>query len=103
MLHCVDPSPSSCFFLTISYYPLAHTPFSLLSYTQNKTNQSQGMAFPLISVGGALPPFHNGVKQQLWAEPLFSFWLNRDPDSKDGGELLLGGINPAHFSGEHTW
>jgi hypothetical protein len=26
-----------------------------------------------------------------------------DPDSKDGGELLLGGVNTAHFTGEHTW
>lgn len=61
------------------------------------------MAFPMIAVGGALPPFHNGMAQSLWAEPVFSFWLNRDPDSKDGGELLLGGVNPAHFTGEHTW
>jgi hypothetical protein len=57
----------------------------------------------MISIGGSLPPFHNGIAQSLWAEPVFSFWLNRDPNSKDGGELLLGGINPAHFTGEHTW
>lgn len=34
---------------------------------------------------------------------LFSFWLNRDPASKDGGEIVLGGVDPDHFSGDHTW
>lgn len=41
--------------------------------------------------------------QGLLAEPVFSFWLNRDPDSKEGGELVLGGVDPSHFIGEHTW
>ena len=29
--------------------------------------------------------------------------LCRDPDATNGGELVLGGIDPAHFTGEHTW
>jgi hypothetical protein len=61
------------------------------------------MGFPMISVGGSLPPFHNGMAQGIWAEPVFSFWLNRDADASVGGEMVLGGINPAHFTGEHTW
>jgi hypothetical protein len=27
----------------------------------------------------------------------------RDPGCKDGRQLLLGGVNTAHFTGEHTW
>lgn len=34
---------------------------------------------------------------------MFSFWLNRDPDAAVGGELVLGGMDPAHYKGEHTW
>lgn len=29
--------------------------------------------------------------------------LRRDPDATNGGELVLGGVDPAHFTGEHTW
>ena len=24
-------------------------------------------------------------------------------EGKEGGELVLGGVDPAHFVGEHTW
>jgi hypothetical protein len=34
---------------------------------------------------------------------LFSFWFNRDPNAPDGGEMVLGGIDEAHFTGDHTW
>lgn len=41
--------------------------------------------------------------QGLLPEPVFSFWLNRDPDAAVGGALVLGGVDPKHFTGEHTW
>jgi hypothetical protein len=63
----------------------------------------QGMGFPIIAVDGCIPPFHLLVQQGALPQPLFSFWLNRDPASKDGGELVLGGMDPDHFTGEHTW
>ena len=27
----------------------------------------------------------------------------RDPDAPNGGELVLGGVDPKHFKGERTW
>ena len=63
----------------------------------------QGLAFPEISIGGATPPFQNMVDQKLVPEPVFSFWLNRNHPSGPGGELVLGGVDPSHYTGEHVW
>lgn len=62
-----------------------------------------GMGFPEISVGKVLPPFQQMLEQKLLPEPVFSFWLNRQDEGSEGGELVLGGVDPAHFVGEHTW
>ena len=43
------------------------------------------------------------VKQGLVNEEVFSFWLNRDPDAKVGGEIVFGGVDTQHFKGEHTY
>lgn len=61
------------------------------------------MGFPEISVDKAVPPFMNLVKQKLVPEPVFSFYLDRNLDDAQGGELVLGGVDPAHFVGKHTW
>lgn len=62
-----------------------------------------GMGFPAISVDKVTPPFTALVEAGMLEAPVFSFWLNRDPDAANGGELLLGGVDPEHFVGEHTW
>jgi phytepsin len=63
-----------------------------------------GLGFPEISVGKVQPPFQNALDQGVLEEPVFSFWLNRNTDEgEQGGELVLGGVDPAHFTGEHTW
>ena len=63
----------------------------------------QGLGFPRIAIGGAVPPFNNLVSQGVVKEPVFSFWLNRNDPGREGGELVLGGADPAHYKGEHTW
>ena len=63
----------------------------------------QGMGFPNIAVTGAKPPFQNMLDQGVVKEPVFSFWLNRNPDGEDGGELVLGGADRNHYKGEHVW
>lgn len=64
-----------------------------------------GMGWAQIAVDRVSPPFYNAFKQGLVKENVFSFWLNRDADSEHGpgGELVLGGVDPKHHVGEHTW
>ncbi|XP_064345876.1 napsin-A isoform X4 [Camelus dromedarius] len=56
-----------------------------------------GLGFPVLAVGGVRPPLDILVDQGLLDKPVFSFYLNRDPEAADGGELVLGGSDPAHY------
>lgn len=74
-----------------------------LTFLAAKFDGILGMGFPEIAVNHVKPVFDNMVDQDLLPEPVFSFWLNRDPNAKAGGELVLGGVDPDHFKGEHVY
>eukprot|EP00268_Persea_americana_P026817 TRINITY_DN2633_c0_g1_i1.p1 TRINITY_DN2633_c0_g1~~TRINITY_DN2633_c0_g1_i1.p1 ORF type:complete len:511 (-),score=82.13 TRINITY_DN2633_c0_g1_i1:288-1820(-) len=62
-----------------------------------------GLGFQEISVGNVVPVWYNMIEQGLIKEEVFSFWLNRDANDSDGGEIVFGGVDPKHFIGEHTY
>lgn len=62
-----------------------------------------GLGFQEISVGNAVPVWYNMLQQNLVGEEVFSFWINRDADAKEGGEIVFGGVDPKHFKGNHTY
>ncbi|XP_020644486.3 cathepsin D [Pogona vitticeps] len=62
-----------------------------------------GMAFPKISVKKVQPFFDNVMEQELLEKNIFSFYLNRNPSSSPGGELLLGGTDPQYYTGDFNW
>ncbi|XP_062206289.1 aspartic proteinase oryzasin-1-like [Phragmites australis] len=62
-----------------------------------------GLGFKEISVEGSVPVWYNMVGQGLVKEPVFSFWLNRNPKEQDGGEIVFGGADPSHYKGSHTY
>jgi phytepsin len=63
-----------------------------------------GLAFESISVDHATPVWYNLMSQKLVDEPVFAFWLNREPSKPGkGGELVLGGVDPNHYTGDFTY
>jgi phytepsin len=75
-----------------------------LSFIAASFDGIMGLGFPEIAVGKVQPPFQNALDQGVLEEPVFSFWLNRNTEEgEQGGELVLGGVDPDHFTGEHTW
>ncbi|XP_017517064.3 napsin-A isoform X1 [Manis javanica] len=56
-----------------------------------------GLGFPALAVKAVRPPLDVLVDQGLLDKPVFSFYLNRDQETAEGGELVLGGSDPAHY------
>ncbi len=60
-----------------------------------------GLALRNISVNHIIPPFYQMVDQGLVEEPVFSFRIG--PSEQDGGEVVFGGVDPSHYSGDITF
>jgi saccharopepsin len=56
-----------------------------------------GLGYDTIAVNGIKPPFYTMVEQGLLDEPVFSFYLG---DGDSGSEVLFGGADKSHYTGE---
>uniref|UniRef100_A0A3Q3G489 Cathepsin D n=1 Tax=Labrus bergylta TaxID=56723 RepID=A0A3Q3G489_9LABR len=59
-----------------------------------------GEAIKQPGVAFIAPIFDNIMSQKKVEKNVFSFYLNRNPDTEPGGELLLGGTDPKYYSGD---
>ncbi|XP_044068236.1 pepsin A-like isoform X1 [Siniperca chuatsi] len=60
-----------------------------------------GLAFQTIASDNVVPVFDNMVKQGLVSQPLFSVYLSSN--SEQGSEVVFGGIDSSHYTGQITW
>ncbi|XP_022923994.1 aspartic proteinase isoform X2 [Cucurbita moschata] len=74
-----------------------------LTFLVAKFDGLLGLGFQEIAVGNAVPVWYNMVEQGLVKEPVFSFWLNRNVEEEEGGEIVFGGVDPKHYRGKHTY
>jgi len=76
---------------------------SSISFVLAKFDGILGLGYPEISVGDVPPIWSSMAEQGLMEKKVFSFWLNRDEEDVNGGELVFGGVDSKHFTGQHTY
>ncbi|WCJ37538.1 Aspartic proteinase [Euphorbia peplus] len=74
-----------------------------LTFLAAKFDGILGLGFQEISVGNAVPVWYSMISQGLVPEQVFSFWLNRKSNGEEGGEIVFGGMDSSHYTGEHTY
>ncbi len=62
-----------------------------------------GLGFQALSHYSFPIVFENMIEQKLVKEPIFSFFLNRDPKKGKDGELIFGGVDEDCYTGEFTY
>lgn len=72
-----------------------------LAYILGKFDGILGLAFPVLSVNKVPTPFENIMAQHLTTNSVFAFYLGQTDGDK--GELVIGGTDPAHYTGAINW
>merc|ERR1719333_1714574 len=69
-----------------------------IAFAAGKFDGLMGLGFKSISQYNIPTPFEAMIDQKLVAEPVFAFYLQ--DDASEHGELVFGGIDQSHYTGE---
>jgi len=69
-----------------------------IAFAAGKFDGLLGLGFKSISQYQIPTPFESMIDQKLIDEPVFAFYLQQD--ASQTGELILGGIDKSHYTGE---
>merc|ERR1712050_94658 len=69
-----------------------------LAFALGKFDGLMGLGFKSISQYQIPTPFESMIAQKLIDQPVFAFYLQSDASST--GELVLGGIDKSHYTGD---
>lgn len=62
-----------------------------------------GMGYSSLANYGNPTPVDNAYSQGRIPQKMFAFYLNRDSNNGDGGEMIIGGYDHRHFTGDITF
>ena len=62
-----------------------------------------GLGFPSTAIAGVKPIFNEMIDQKVITEPVFSFYIQKDGNQKNGGEIIFGGTDVTKYTGELTY
>jgi len=74
-----------------------------ITFVAAKFDGILGMGWSTISVDGLPTVFDSMIAQNSVEAPVFSFYLNRNPDDSNGGKLVLGGSDKNLYTGEMNY
>ncbi|CAF4679022.1 unnamed protein product [Rotaria sp. Silwood1] len=70
---------------------------SIIGMNDFQSDGILGLAYPGLTLGTEIPFFYNMWYRGLISKPLFSFYLNPDTSSLDGGELIFGDVDSSKY------
>ncbi len=60
----------------------------------------QGLALPALAKDAwQMPAFFRMIQQGMLRDPVFSVWMDPNPNAVPAGEVLFGGADPSRFTG----
>ncbi|KAK9915581.1 hypothetical protein WJX75_001126 [Coccomyxa subellipsoidea] len=86
--------------LVLSNQTLGLTDSSTLDFTNASCDGIFGLALPALAKDAwQMPAFFRMIQAGMLRDPVFSVWMDPDPNAVPAGEVLFGGADPSRFTG----